>query len=263
MSTPGRSIAISPFRRLVCDLMHFSRKTPAVAIERRMDLSAVIAARQQCPHRPGWSVIFAKAFGLASQTFPVLRRAYMQFPWPRFYEHPYAIVSLNLERDFHGEPIVLQALIRRPESRSLAELDAIVKRYQQEPVESLRWYHRSMAMSRVPRPFRRWLWWGALNVFGRRRCHNFGTFSMSSVASLGCGIVHLVPLLAYNLHYGTFDEQGRLDVRLTWDHRVMDGAPGAKVLALLERILQGPIALELSGLAHDGSRHDPARPQAA
>jgi hypothetical protein len=263
MSTPGRSIAVSPFRRLVCDLMHFSRKTPAVAIERRMDLSAVIAARQQCLQRPGWSVIFAKAFGLASVTYPVLRRAYMQFPWPRFYEHPYAIVSLNLERDVQGEPVVLQALIRRPESRSLAELGAIIKQYQQEPVESLRWYHRSMAMSRVPRPFRRWLWWGALNVFGRRRCHNFGTFSMTSVSALGCGIVHLVPLLAYNLHYGTFDEQGRLDVRLTWDHRVMDGAPGAKVMVELEKILQGPICAELHELAEQDRPRGPARPQAA
>jgi hypothetical protein len=251
MSSPGRTLAVSPFRRLVCDLMHFSRQTPAVAIERRMDLSAVIAARARCTPRPSWCVIFTKAFGLVGRTHPEVRRAYMQFPWPRFYEHPYSTVSLNIERDFHGEPIVLQALIRRPERRALTELDAIVRHYQQQPVESLRWHHRSMGMSRVPQPFRRWLWWGALNIFGRRRCHNFGTFSMSSVAALGASIVHLVPVLPFNLHYGMFTADGKLDVRLTFDHRVIDGGPASRVLGELERVLNDEILAELEGLASE------------
>ena len=44
MSTAGKSYPISPFRRLVVDLMHFSRQTPAVAIERRMNLSTLALA---------------------------------------------------------------------------------------------------------------------------------------------------------------------------------------------------------------------------
>jgi hypothetical protein len=263
MPTSGRSVAISPFRRLVCDLMHFSQGTPAVEIERRMDLAEVCAARQRCTPRPNWCGIFSKAFGIVGRTFPELRRCYMQFPWPRFYEHPHSIVSLNIERECRGEPLVLQALIRRPENRTLAQIDAIIRHYQQAPLEGLRWYHRSMALSRVPRPLRRWLWWAALNVFGRRRCHNFGTFSMSSVAALGCGLVHLVPVLAYNLHYGMFDEHGRLDVRLTWDHRVTDGAPAARILVELEKVLNGEILAELNALASEVLVLGAAKAQAA
>ena len=33
------------------------------------------------------------------------------------------------------------------------------------------------------------------------------------------------------LHYGLFDAGGNLDVRLTFDHRVLDGAPMARALA--------------------------------
>src|ERR1700730_2392274 len=33
----GRSLALSPFRRLVADLMRCSQKVPAVTVERRMD----------------------------------------------------------------------------------------------------------------------------------------------------------------------------------------------------------------------------------
>jgi hypothetical protein len=103
-----------------------------------------------------------------------------------------------------------------------------------------------MAMSRVPWPIRPLLWWGALNVFGRRRCHNFGTFGLSTVAAEGAGLLHLIPVLTSMLHYGLIDGAGDLDLRLTFDHRVMDGAAAARALVDLERTLQGNILSELT-----------------
>jgi hypothetical protein len=141
---------------------------------------------------------------------------------------------------------VAQCLIRRPDNRSLTELDGIVRSYQVEPIGRLRWYRRAMAMSRVPWPVRPLLWWATLNVFGRRRCHNFGTFGLSTVAAQGAGLLHVIPLLTSMLHYGLIDEAGDLDLRLTFDHRVMDGAAAARVLVDLERTLQGNILSELT-----------------
>jgi hypothetical protein len=89
------------------------------------------------------------------------------------------------------------------------------------------------------------MWWGALNLSGRLRCHNFGTFGLSSVAAQGAGLLHLMPVSTSILHYGLFNEAGNLDVRLTWDHRVMDGAVAARILVDLERTLQGDILAEL------------------
>jgi hypothetical protein len=241
----GRSLPLSPFRRLVTDLMHFSRLVPAVTIERRTNLAPLQAARQRCTPRPAWAVLFAKAFALVARAHAELRRSYLTFPWPRLYEHPYSIAALNVERLVAGEPVVVQCLVRRPENRSLAELDGIVRRYQIEPVEQMRWYQRARAMSRLPWPLRPLLWWGTLNVFGRRRCHNFGTFGLSSVAAQGAGLLHLIPVLTSMLHYGLFDEAGALDLRLTWDHRVLDGAAAARILVELERTLQEDILAEL------------------
>jgi hypothetical protein len=245
----GRSYPLSPFRRLVTDLMRVSRSVPAVTIERRIDLAAVAAARRHCVPRPSWPVIFAKAFALVARDHPDLRRSYMAFPWPRLYEHPSSTAVINVERQLLGEPIVVQCLIRRPENRSLGELDSIVRTYQSEPVEQLRWYHRALATSRLPWPIRPLFWWGALNVFGRRRCHNFGTFGVTSVASHGAGVLCLIPLLTSTLHYGLFDEAGMLDMRLALDHRVMDGATAARVLVEFERTLNCDILNELTGMA--------------
>jgi len=246
MTKAGRSLSISPFRRLVTDMMQFSCKVPAVTVDRRMNLAALVAARQVCTPRPSWAVIFAKAFALVARSNPELRRSYMTFPWARFYEHPSSIVALNVEREFRGELLVTQCLIRRPENRTLSELDGIVRDFQAQPVERLRWYQRALAMSKLPWPIRPFLWWGALNVFGRRRCHNFGTFGMSSVAAQGAGILHLIPLLTGMLHYGLFDASGHLDVRFTWDHRVMDGALAARILVEIERTLQVDLVAELT-----------------
>jgi pyruvate/2-oxoglutarate dehydrogenase complex dihydrolipoamide acyltransferase (E2) component len=246
----GRSLPLSPFRRLVTDLMHFSQQVPSVTADRRMDLSPLIAARATSPNRIGWCVLFTKAFAMLGRDYPELRRAYLKFPWPRLYEHPHTVATLNIERQHAGEGIVLYCLIRSPEQRSLAELEGLVRHHKEAPVESLRSYQRSRAITRIPWPLRHWFWWGSLNIFGRRRCHNFGTFGITSVAAQGAGILRLIPLLTASIHYGLFDERGRLEMRLSWDHRVLDGATVARVLTDMESVLNRDIVRELTGARH-------------
>ena len=83
-------------------------------------------------------------------------------------------------------------------------------------------------------------------MFGRRRCHNFGTFGVTSVASQGAGLLQLCPLLTSTLHYGLFDDQGRIEVRLSWDHRVTDGVTMARALVDLEAVLNREVVRELT-----------------
>jgi hypothetical protein len=226
--------------------MHFSQQVPAVTADRHMDLGALSAARRASAVRPSWSVLFAKAYALVCRDYPALRRSYLKFPWPRLYEHPHNIAALNVERRLPAEDIVLFCLIRSPENRSLEELDALVRRHKDGPLAELKAYRRAVELGRLPLPLRRWFWWAALNMSGRRRCHNFGTFSLSSVAAQGAGLVQLIPVLTSALHYGLFDEQGRIDVRVTWDHRVADGATIARALVDLEAVLNGELVRELT-----------------
>lgn len=242
----GRTLPVSPFRRLVTDLMHFSAQVPSVAAERRMDLRPLVAARKACSPHPGWCSLFAKAYGMIARDYPELRRSYLKFPRPHLYEHPHSIATLNIERQLPGENVVLYCLIRAPENRSVAEIDALVRHTKEAPVEQLRSYIRSVRMSHIPWPIRPLFWWISLNVAGRRRCHNFGTFGISSIGAQGAGILHITPILTTTLHFGLFDG-GHLDVRLSWDHRVLDGATIARVLCDLETVLNREIVRELTG----------------
>jgi hypothetical protein len=244
----GRSYPVSPFRRLVVDLMWASAKVPSVTIERKMNLGALASARRCCPVRPGWGIIIAKAFSLLGRRYPELRRSYMTFPWPRLYEHPSSTAALNIERTIDGEAVVLQCLIRRPDNRSLLDLERIVRWNRETPLEQLRWYQRALIMSRLPWPLRRFVWWGSLNIFGRQRTHNYGTFGLTSVAAQGAGVLKIIPLLTSTLHYTLFDAAWNLEMRLSFDHRVLDGALAARILVDLEHTLHGEILTELHGM---------------
>jgi hypothetical protein len=244
----GKTIRISPFRRLVIDLMTFSQKVPTVTVDRRMNLSRLVIARQSCVPRPTWTALFTKGYALAAAGEPRLRRCYMGFPRPRFYEHPKNIATLNIGRRVDDEDVVLHAHVRSPENRGLIQLDAIVRHFMETPVAQIDSYRRCTRVSCLPGPLRRLVMWATLNLFGRRRCHNFGTFGLTSVAGQGAGILNLVPLLTTTLHYGLFDDKGCLDVRLAFDHRVLDGALAAEALLQLETVLLGQILDEVRAL---------------
>ena len=252
----GRWINLSPQRRFVCDLLHFSRAIPSVPTQRRMQLADVIAARRRSPQRISWCAIFIKAFALVAAARPELRRSYLPLLWPHLYEHPINVASFSLERTYRGEPGVFFARIARPEEHSLRELDALVRQYKSAPVETVPSFMQALWISRLPRPLRRLVWALGLYSDGACRGHFFGTFGISVVGSLGAAGLHILSPLTTTLNYGTFTADGGLDVRLTYDHRVLDGAPAARALADLEAELHGAICRELLDLAAEAETVD-------
>ena len=243
-SRKGRSLPISPFRRLVTDLMHFSAQVPSVTIDRRMKLAARVAARRTCQPRPSWTAIFTKAFATIAARTPELRTSYMRFPWARLYEHPINIVTMNFERLAHGEKTVLQLQIRTPESRSLEELDAIIGRTKEEPVENIKSYRRCEAEPHalaVP----------PHDLVGRPQhvrpppCRQLRDLWRHFGGAQGAGVLHLIPLLTSTIHYGLFDETGHIDMRMSFDHRVLDGATAARALIEMEETLLTTILKEI------------------
>lgn len=261
----GRWLNLSLPRRFVCDLLHFARRIPSVPSQRRMHLADVIEARSRSQHRISWCAIFIKAFSVVATARPELRRCYLPWIWPHLYEHPLSVASFSLERDYCGEPGVFFGTIPRPDASSLRSLDAVVRHLQTAPVDSVPTFARAMLLSRFPRPLRRLVWWLGLYSDGACRGHFFGTFGISVVGSLGAAGLHILSPLTTTLNYGTFTPDGGLDVRLTYDHRVLDGASVARALADLEEVLHDRIRHELIALAaaeQDTAASDDAAPLA-
>ncbi len=241
----GRNLRISLPRRWIGDLLHFARKVPGVVVQRQMNISSLVRARTQTAARPSWTAIFTRAYGLVAAAFPELRRAYLPFPWPHFYEHPISIASVAVEREYRGERAVFFGHVRGPENQSLAEIDGHLRRYREEPVENFGLFRRALTISRLPRPLRRLAWWIGLNSSGPKRAHRMGTFGVSVYSALGAeSYNHFTPLTTA-LNYGVIRPDGTVAVRVIYDHRVMDGATVARALARMEEVLNERILKEL------------------
>jgi hypothetical protein len=238
-------MALSLPRRFICDLLHHARQVPSVPMQRRMHLAEVVAARQAASPRPGWCAIFTKAYAIVAAGRPELRRAYIPFPWPHLYEHPDSVATVGIERHHNDEDAVFFARIRTPGILSLTDLDRHVRHFKEAPIEDIGTFRHALKVSSLPRPLRRLMWWLGLNSSGRRRAKHFGTFGISVVAALGSSSLHQISPLTTAVNYGVLEPDGSLDVRLTYDHRVMDGGSAARALAELERVLCGEILAEL------------------
>jgi hypothetical protein len=244
----GRSLPLSLPRRLVGDLLHFARKVPSIPVQRRINVAALREARAQASGRPSWCTIFLKGYALVAAQMPELRRAYLGWPWPRLYEHPVNIASVAIAREYQGEPAVLFGHFRSPERQSLAELETHLRHFKNAPVWSIGLYRQALRVSRLPRPLRRLLWWVGLNSSGPKRAKRMGTMGLSTYSGLGAESLHPMSPLTTTLNYGVIGADGDVDVRLIYDHRVLDGSTVATALAELDKVLSGEVLAELRNL---------------
>ena len=249
----GRRIRVPRVRHALLDFLHFAGKMPLVTAERRLALGPLVAARLACAHRPSWSAMFMNAFDLVARQRPELRRVYCPIPWAHFYEHAESIGFLTVEREVAGEAMVLFGRRRAPDQHPLGELTDYVRSCQQRPVEQMKIYRRMLRTACLPRFLRRLLWTYARFVGGRSWANNFGTFGLSSTASRGAGMTTILSITTSTLHYGLFDAAGNLDFRLTFDHRVYDGALAARILTELEATLLGDILAEVCAMPRGAS----------
>jgi hypothetical protein len=251
----GRAIPLSAPRRFLSDLMSLASRVPTVPVQRRMQLAEVAAARGAAADRPGWPAVFIKAYARVAAQMPELRRAYICLPWHHLYEYQTSAATVAVEREYRGEKAVFFGRIDRPADADLTTIDGLVRAYAETPVEEVKPFRKLLWFARLPRSLRRLLLWLALNV-RRSRPSMFGTFALSVYSSLGAESLHPISPQTTTLTYGVIQPDGWVNVRLIYDHRVMDGAVVARALARLEEELNGAICDELRAMARSGPRAD-------
>ena len=234
------------------DLLHFASGVPTVPVQRRMALGSVAEARTRSTARPCWPALFLKAYATVVREMPALRRAYVKLPWTHLREYPRSVASVAVERDWEGEPCVFFGRIGDPATLPLGELHERIRALAEAPVGSVKSYRRMLRLAALPRPLRRAMMWLGLNL-PRTRPGQFGTFGLSVYSSLGAESLHPLSPLTTTLTYGPIGADGGVDVRLVYDHRVLDGATVARALARIESVMRGAILTELAESAGDGS----------
>jgi hypothetical protein len=220
-----------------------------------MSLGPLVAARATCRERPRWTAIFTKGYALTAREFPDLRRAYLKFPWPILYEYPASIANIVIERDYQGEPSLFSIVIKDPAKQSLRDLGRTLQHASTAPIDEIKDFRRSLTIAGLPRPLRRLLWWIGLNI-GRQRANYFGTFTLSVYSALNAESLHPLTPLTTLLNYGVIGSDGSVNVRIIYDHRTLNGATVARVLARLEDILNSVVADELRSMEKSAAQAD-------
>jgi hypothetical protein len=232
-------------RRLMSDLLYCARQVPSIPVERHMNLAEVMRARERAVPRPSWCSIFTKAWGITCAAHPPLRRAYLAFPYPRLYQHPISTASIAVERPYGNDNAVFFMQLHSPETHALTDIDQRIKWFKDRPLGSSAIMRRQLLIARMPWPVRRALWWSALHVNGRLRVRMLGTYGVSVYSGLGAATLHPTCVLTSTISYGVIQPDGSVPVRVSYDHRTLDGADVARALDSLERFLKHEIVAEL------------------
>ncbi len=255
----GRSMPLSAGRRVVCDLTHASMKIPLIPIQKNVNVTELVSARNAASPRPSWCSIFTKAYARVVAARADLRRAYLSFPCERLYECSTVSADIALDVRLEDENVVAFVPLKNPESRSLVEIDQTLTSCKSDPVGQLPRYRRLLRLARFPRVVRNLVWWSILNLSGQKRARYVGAFGVSSMANWG--VESLAPICPCTtlLHYGTIDQQGTVAVRLTFDHRVLDGSGASLALTEMEQVLKTEVLAELKALAAVVSEAGPSK----
>ena len=244
--TPHKRFLVPPDRRVVIDLMNLQKKFPMVAHERVCDFSLLKEVRDNSKLRISWPLIMIKAFGIVSREFPVLRQTYMGGPFSTIYQHDCSIASLAIQREHDGVPWLFFARFVAPEEETLMSLQDRLKKFIDKPVKES--FGDQMRVASFPAPIRKLIWWSRMSFSGKKRVKRMGTFGLTTLAAKNTTIQKPLSPLPYLLTYGPFDKDDRINITLSYDHRLLDGAQIAQILERLEKVLSTDLAHELNCL---------------
>jgi hypothetical protein len=250
-SRDGKTFRIPYSRRLSWDLLWFNQSVPLCGHDRYCNLSALAAARKAADVRISWPAIFLKAYALVAQEVPELRQTWHRWPWAHLYQHPSSVGTLTVQREVKGERWLFWGTVVEPEAMSLIDIQRMVDHFTTGSPRDL--FGREQKLARLPTILRRMIWGWNLHVAHRKRATRLGTFFLSTLAGRGVEIQVPPSIHTGCLTYGPIDECGKLKVTLAYDHRVLDGALIAEVLARLEATLSEALRLELLQLRGSAS----------
>jgi hypothetical protein len=242
----------SKFRRMTTDVLRLTARTPLAPVQRRMALAPLAAARQAHPEPPPWTATFTKGYALVTQDMPVLRQAYFPFPIAHIHEYPLSAAAIAVERTIDGESVVAPLMIQDPASLGVDVIGSMIREAKTADIQEIPEFRRAYRVAMLPWLLRVPGLWAAYHI-ALLRADFFGTFGVSVIVSDGGELINLITPQSTGLTYGPFAPDWTIDVRITFDHRLVDAAPIARALVLLEEVLNGAVAEELRTLA--------ARPQ--
>lgn len=245
----GKRIKLSNGRRLVEDIIHVANKTPLAGFGTEQDAGLVAKFRRHSRPKISWNVLYMKAYSIVCKRDATLRRAYVNFPWSYLYQHEKNVCMMTVAREYEGEERLFFARFTSPEEKTLVELQKQFDHYRRAPVSEIKQFRHQINFAKAPRFVRRFTWWALANLWPKKRASHMGTFGISISGNKGSYAAshHLGPATT-TLGVDPSPKKGVSKILLTFDHRVLDGAPVTRAMQETHLMLTTAVKAELAEL---------------
>lgn len=202
-------------------------------------------------HKTTVTAILLKAIGLAQLKHPESRTALL--PWGRTVTFNHIVAGFTVEKDIDGQPAVFLGAITDPDSKSVEQIAAELYEYGKASPNDVPQLEIAHRFSKMPWLFRRFILWLGLRYPGVRLRYMGATFGVTSLGKYGLKAIIPPCVCTSTFGVGKVEDRvvvcnGQAEVRpmmtmtLNFDHRIIDGAPAARFVDDVRKLLEGGLA---------------------
>ncbi|PWT95567.1 MAG: hypothetical protein C5B53_11220 [Candidatus Melainabacteria bacterium] len=199
-------------------------------------------------HKTTVTAILLKAIGVAQRSHPLSRTALL--PGGRTAMLHKIIAGFTVERFVDNQPAVYFGAIEQPDSKPVTEIASELRSYSDDEIGSVPQLDIQHRFNHMPWLFRRFMLFLGICFPAVRLRYMGATFGLSSLGKFGCRVVVPPCVSTSTFGVGTVEPRpvavnGRVEIRpimslvLNFDHRVIDGAPAARFMQEVVRLIQG------------------------
>jgi hypothetical protein len=201
-------------------------------------------------HKMTVTALLLKAIGIAQRAHPLSRTVVLPFGRTALFHK--IIAGFTVERFVDESPAVFFGAIDQPDSKPLLEIASELKSYGEDDIESVPHLDIQDRFNGMPWLLRRFILWLGMR-YPSVRLHFMGaTFGLSSLGKFGCKTIVPPCVSTSTFGVGAVEQkavavEGRIEIRpimslvLNFDHRVIDGAPAARFMQDVVRLVQGDL----------------------
>ena len=189
-----------------------------------------------------------KAIAIAQRAHPDTRTAML--PFGRTVVFNDIVAGFTVERFIGSQPTLFFGAIQEPDTKSISDISEELRAHAEQPIEKVWGMNLQDRFTKMPWFLRRLiLWIGLQNPAIRLKCLG-ATFGLSSLGKFG--LTAMIPPCVSTSTFGVGSiekrpvvREGKIEVRkmmtltLNFDHRIMDGAPAARFLNDVQKLLEG------------------------
>ncbi|GAA2157768.1 2-oxo acid dehydrogenase subunit E2 [Kitasatospora kazusensis] len=249
MSTPSR-VRGTPIARERRPTLHFLREVRSISpvfLDTDIDMTAVVRHRDTVRKFSVVTYVLHEAARVLA-AHPEANAAMRGRLRPRIARYSSVNGKFTLDRTMNGQRIVVSTVLPDLHRSGLAEIQQRVDHFRDGDPAVMPEFAPTRLLQRLPRPLGGLLFRLGVRPLSRR-AQTFGTFAVTSLGHRPVDGFYSVGGATITLGLGRITDRpvvrdGRLAVAplmrlsLTFDHRVIDGAEGADVLADLKHALE-------------------------